>query len=381
MKISTSFLLETNATQVPNVADVPPPLGGIPADIKIGMTAAYAVIFVVALLGNSLGLFVVLKKSSSANVTNLFIANMAVADLLLTLTVIPFSVAFLFRGNLWFGGTLGTVTCKVVFYAVPISISATVLTMVFISFDRFYAIFYPFKGKVFRKPKILSAIIWILSFVLMIPYVLALQVRYVQDAYYCMQVWPGADPNDLTFKGTYRVLKIYHIVLFAMVYALPLFIMTTNYFLICRKLWLRKIPGNVTDTNRAAAEKSKRKVVRLLVIICVVFALCWFPVYVNHYFWYVRPDQAHTLPTEVRFVFNWLAHANSAINPCIYILLNNDFRKEFFATLACCNKILPVTLPPQPFALFEEGKRVQLELHQAEQVCTPFKRHQLVTRL
>ena len=261
---------------------------------------------------------------------------MAVADLLLTLTVMPFSVAFIFRGSLWFGGTLGTITCKAVFYAIPIGISATVLTMMFISLDRFYAIFYPLKEKVFRKPKILSAIIWILSFVLMIPYALTFQVRYRQDAYYCMQVWPWADPNDLTFKETYRVLKIYHIVVFIVMYALPLFITIIVYFLICRKLWLRKIPGNVTDTNRAAAEKSKRKVVRLLVIICVVFALCWFPVYVNHYFWYVRPDQAHMLPTEVQFVFNWLAHANSAINPCLYILLNGKFRKELFALLACC---------------------------------------------
>ena len=137
----------------------------------------------------------------------------------------------------------------------------------------------------------------------MIPYPLTHQVRYEQGAYYCVQIWPWADPNDLTFKETYRVLKIQHIVLFIVMYALPLFITIIVYFLICRKLWLRKIPGNVTDTNRAAAEKSKRKVVRLLVIICVVFALCWFPVYVNHYFCCVRPDQAHTLPTEVQFLF------------------------------------------------------------------------------
>ena len=327
----------TNSTQVPNLTAVPPPIGRIPAaGIKIGITAAYAVIFVVALIGNFLGLFVVLKKSSSASVTNLFIANMAVADLLLTLTLIQFSVAFLFPGNLWFGGTLGTVTCKAMFYAVPIFISATVLTMVFISFDRFYAIFYPFKGKVFRKPKLLSALtIWILFFVLMIPNVLTFQVRYVQDAYYCMQVWPWADPNDLTFKGTYRVLKIYHIVVFIVMYALPLFITFIVYFLICRKLWLRRIPGNLTHTNQAAAEKSRRKMVRLLVIICLVFTLCWSPVYVNHYFWFVRPDQAHTLPTEVQFAFIWLAHGNSAINPCIYILLNNDFRKKLFATPTC----------------------------------------------
>ena len=152
MKFCFSFLLGTNSTQAPNVTAVPPPIGGIPADIKIGITAAYAVIFVVALFGSSLGLFVVLKKSSSAkNVTNLFIANMAVADLLLALTVMPYTVAVLFRGHVWFGGTLGTITCKALSYAIPISLSATVLTMMLISFDRFYAVFYPFKEKVFRS--------------------------------------------------------------------------------------------------------------------------------------------------------------------------------------------------------------------------------------
>ena len=357
-------------THVPNVTATPPQPGGIPADIKIGITSAYAVIFILALVGNSLGLFVVLKKSSSTSSTNLFIANMAVADLLLTLTVMPSSVAFLYRGNLWFGGVLGNITCKALFYAIPISISATVFTMMFISFDRFYAVFYPLKEKVFRRPKILSAIIWISSFLLMIPYVFLFQVRFdpIQKVHECIQVWPWADPNDLTFKETYRVLKPFQICVFIVVYALPLFITIIIYALICRKLWLRKIPGNLTDSNRAVEGKSKRKVVRLLVIICVTFAMCWFPVYVNHYFWYVRPDLPNMLPVEVQLVFSWLAHANSAINPCLYILMNDAFRRQFFATLACCSKIVPATITPQPVALYVHGKRQQLQQNEQQHV-------------
>lgn len=315
-----------------------PAVSGISSDYKIGLTVAYAVIFVIALPGNSLGLAVVLKKSSSSSVTNLFIANMAVADLLLTFTVMPFSVAYVYRDTVWIGGTLGDITCKALFYVMPVSISATVFTMVFISIERFYAIFYPLKEKVFRKPKVLSGIIWLSSTVLMVPYVLLFQVKYFSDldGYYCTQVWPWEDPNDPTFAKTYRVLKAFHIVVFVMMYALPLLITMIVYALICRKLWLRKIPGNVTDGNRAAAEKSKRKVVRLLVIICVAFALCWFPVYVSHYFWYLRPDLGHLIPVGVQLFFGWLAHANSAINPCLYILLNTKFRKELFTMLACC---------------------------------------------
>ena len=331
------FFLVTNVTQFLNsTSPLTQPLD-ISAHFKIGFVSAYVVIFLISLFGNSLGLFVVLRKSSSRSATTLFIANMAVADLLLTLTVMPFSVFYMYRPFQWFGGILGTVTCKALFYIIPVSIAATVFTMVFISFDRFYAIFYPLKEKVFRKPKVLSALISSVSFLLMIPCVLMFQVTYMPslDEYYCVQEWPYADPNDASFVETYRVLKLFHMIMFVLMYALPLLITTIVYALICRKLWLRKIPGNVSESNRVAAEKSKRRVVRLLVIICMMFALCWSPVYVNHYIWYVRPDLQHLLPTEVQLVFLWLAHANSAINPCLYVLLNDDFRRKLFSTLVC----------------------------------------------
>ena len=292
------------------------------------------VIFFVALFGNSVGLYVVLKKFSSTSVTNLFIGNMTVADLLLTTTIMPFSVAFLYRRSLWIGGTLGSITCKTLFYVVPVFISASVFTMMLISFDRFYAIFHPLKGKLFRKPKVLSSTIWVLSFGLMTPYVLLFQTIETQaGVYYCVQRWPWAPPNDTDWSETYRVLKSFHICVFVIVYALPLSTTIIIYSLICRKLWLRKIPGNVTDTNLAAEKRLKRKVTRLLVITCVVFSVCWFPVYVNHYFRFVRPDQSHKLPFKVQLLFYWLAHANSALNPCLYILLNKRYHKAFFATL------------------------------------------------
>ena len=296
------------------------------------------VIFLVALFGNSVGFYVVLikKESSSTSVPNLqlFIGNMAVADLLLTITIMPFSVAYLYRDTLWIGGTLGSITCKALFYVMPVFISASVFTMMLISFDRFYAVFFPLKEKFFQKPKVLSAIIWIFSFGLMTPYVLMFQTKEIQPGvYYCIQEWPWAPPNDTGFTETYKVLKSFHICVFVIVYALPLSITIIIYSLICRKFWLRKIPGNVTDIKLAAEKRLKRKVTRLLVITCVVFAVCWFPVYVNHYFWFVRPDQSHKLPLKVQLLFNWLAHANSALNPCLYILLNEKFRKAFFATL------------------------------------------------
>ena len=242
----------------------------------------------------------------------------------------PYSVKFIYSGGLWFGGKLGIVTCKMLFYAIPISIVASVLTILFISFERFYAVFFPLQEAIFQRPKILSAMIWVLSFALMFPYVFFSDVASdpVTNGYYCDLGMLSTDLDE-----SYRKFKIFHISLFVIMYALPLFITIIIYTLICRKLVHRKLPGNMTDSNRAVVEKSRRKVVRLLVVICVVFALCWFPTYINHFYMFVRPDQKNKLPPVVILVFFWIGHANSAINPCLYILLSDGFRKTLFALL------------------------------------------------
>ena len=233
---------------------------------------------------------------------------------------------------------MGNITCKALFYVIPVSIAATVFTMLVISIDRFYAVFYPLRDKLFRKPRVLSAIIWILSIVLMSPYPVFFQVQPDpgRNVHICIQVWPWQDPNDPTLEQTYRLLKVFHICVFIILYVFPLFIMAIVYFSICRKLWRRIIPGNRTVKNRVVAEMSKRKVVRRLVILVVVFALCWFPTYVNHYFWFVRPEHMHKVSLEIYYILYWLAHANSAINPCLYVILSGSFRRELASTLGCC---------------------------------------------
>ncbi|CAH3123130.1 unnamed protein product [Pocillopora meandrina] len=95
----------------------------------------YVVIFIVALFGNSIGLYVVFVKAVTRKLTNLLIKNLAIADLLVTLTIMPYSVLHLFfKPNQWFGGPAGTVTCKAIFYALPVSIAASIITMVGVPF-------------------------------------------------------------------------------------------------------------------------------------------------------------------------------------------------------------------------------------------------------
>ena len=69
---------------------------------------------------------------------------------------------------------------------------------------------------------------------------------------------------------------------------------------------------------------------------------------------FVRPDQKHKLPPVVILVFFWIGHANSAINPCLYILLNDGYRKDFFALLRnLCGRGTNVVATINPPALIK----------------------------
>ena len=153
-------------------------------ETKVGFTFAYITIFVISLLGNSVRV-VVSAKTSSKRITYLLIKNLAVADLILTLTVMPYSVLLMYFDR-WFGGLMGTITCKLFCYAILVSIAASVITLTIISIDRFFVIYYPLKLTLFHKHKTITMIIWSVSLLAGSPYLLLYQVEKFRDHYVCL---------------------------------------------------------------------------------------------------------------------------------------------------------------------------------------------------
>lgn len=225
---------------------------------------------------------------------------------------------------------MGTITCKLIFYAIPVSIAASVITLTIISIDRFFAIFFPLKLTLFHKHKTITMVIWFVSLLAVTPYLLLFKVSKPGDYYVCQPEWPWSkDP-----KETYLVIRAFHIFGFIAFYALPLLITAVVNCLIARRVWFHKYPGNATSFNKTLTEAARRKVVRMLTIIVVGFALCWLPTYVNHYFMFFQLAVWEKTPIAIWNFNFWLAHANSAINPLFYIALNRSFRNAFLDTTA-----------------------------------------------
>lgn len=300
---------------------------------RIITTTVYAVTIICGLVGNGLGLFLASRRKAGNRATNLFIANMAVADLLVTLFAMPSSVLFINVGQKWIGGVIGQVTCKFVHFAYQMSIPASIFTVLLVSFHRYFVICHPMKANVFRNGKVMTAVIWISCAVYAIPFVMAYDIVEYNDASYCLRIF---SPFDYQKSG-----QTYYLVTFILLYFVPLTILLVLYSLITHRLWQRKIPGNVNKARIRLVQREKRRIIKALILIVMVFVICWFPAHATHYLAYYRTDIYCNIPAEVVVFFFWLCHANSIINPCLYVLISPSYRKFvvriFGRVCSCCS--------------------------------------------
>lgn len=105
----------------------------------------YISIIIVAFLGNGVVCHIVLSKPRMRTVTNLFIANLAVGDILMTIFCVPFSFFSILVLAYW---PFGNVLCHLVNYSQAVSVLVSAYTLVAISIDRYIAIMWPLRPRI-----------------------------------------------------------------------------------------------------------------------------------------------------------------------------------------------------------------------------------------
>lgn len=158
------------------------------------------------------------------------------------------------------------------------------------------------------------------SAILLSPYFYIFEVQQHSGVYHCLV---SIGNNSLESLG------IYHAITFGVLYVIPLSLIGAFYFAVCRKLWLRKIPGNPSAVNLRTANRSKKRTIKMLIIIVVVFGLCWLPAHVMHLFVFFKHDVYKTFPQYAILLAFFASHVNSAVNPILYITLNKNFMHAF----------------------------------------------------
>ncbi|XP_050436017.1 neuropeptide SIFamide receptor-like [Adelges cooleyi] len=289
---------------------------------------AYTMVFLVGLVGNLLVVSVVFRSPRMRNVTNYFIVNLAVADILVLVFCLPATLL----SNIYVPWILGEYMCKIVPYIQGVSVAASVYSLIAVSADRFLAIWYPLKCQVTtRRARYIIGFIWFVSTTITIPWALFFDmVAIFKDApnlELCLEVWPDYLDGNLYFLvGN-----------LGMCYVVPMIAISLCYIMIWVKVSRRTIPTDNKDAQmERIQQKSKVKVVKMLALVVITFVVSWLPLYAIFarikLFGKLEPWEEEFLPI-VTPLAQWLGASNSCINPVLYAFFNKKFRRGFTAVL------------------------------------------------
>lgn len=316
--------MASNMTQNNTIS---PPGEGVvvPRDIQVGVTVVAVTTFILAGIGNSLVIYIVCTVNQMKSSTNTLIANMAVADLLMTIDI-PYILKWVYVWNGWFGTFMGTALCKFFHSAQVGSLAASVFSLVAISLDRSFGILFPMRTIMTRNVvRFAIAAIWLGALALSIPIMLV--VKNTKDEgtgnMVCDENWPPISH------------KTYAWFLFTTSYIIPILIIAVVYFLAGMRLWSRKLPGHRTLMSHKKAQASSRRATVMLITVVIVFALSWFPFQALEIIRYIDPKilTNFTVPMAVWYVIPWFGYCNSAVNPIIYVIFSENYRHEFYRIL------------------------------------------------
>uniref|UniRef100_A0AAY4BC68 G-protein coupled receptors family 1 profile domain-containing protein n=1 Tax=Denticeps clupeoides TaxID=299321 RepID=A0AAY4BC68_9TELE len=289
--------------------------------MKTLLVVAYSVIIVFSLFGNSMVCHVVLKTKRMHSVTSLFIMNLAIADLMITLLNTPFTLVR-FVHSTW---VFGKVMCHVSRFAQYCSVHVSVLTLVAIAVNRHQAIIHPMKPRISRERGLVWIIvIWAMASCFSMPHAIyqkLIRFDYGKVRIVCLPSFPP--PSDLFWKYL-------DLTTFFLLYILPLTIISVAYIVIAKKVWSHNTIGDVTLAQSANHRRRKRMTMKMLMLVVAVFAICWFPL--NCYV-VLLSSKLIKSNNAVYFIFHWFATSSTCYNPFIYCWLNHSFRAEL--------KILP----------------------------------------
>lgn len=278
----------------------------------------YCVIFLISLIGNTVVCFVVCRRMKIKSVTNYFIMNLAVSDLLYTFCV-PFDM-FATMNRAW---PYGAVMCRLLWPAQTMTITVSGFTLTALSVTRFWAVVYPFRRQLsIRRASMVIAILWILATSTVIPYIHFLSYRTSTQK--CSEYWP-----------THKERQIYTASLLVVQYALPLMIISTCYI----RIGFELTKGQTKTSNRTlvkARGKEAKKVIKMLVIVTLVFAILTLPSTIM-WMWldFGKADQHFAHFWDIMEVLNVFDFLNCASNPVIYSFCNESFSREFRRQIGC----------------------------------------------
>ncbi|XP_065290468.1 gastrin/cholecystokinin type B receptor-like isoform X1 [Dermacentor albipictus] len=324
------------------------------------LVAPYTIILLLAVLGNGLVILTLAINQRMRTVTNLFLLNLAVSDLLLGVFCMPFTLVGVLLREFVFGQLM----CKLIPYLQAVSVCVSDWTLVAVSVERYYAICQPLRSRAWQTPRHAQrtvAVVWVVSLFLMLPIALLSELRPTRDSakMKCREDW-----GDALYE------RLFTLFLDVLLLVLPLVVMVATYARIAVTLHSamqqqqttattgsplkngspfaavhpsQREPGTSLRLHRGATIRwhprdpdrslaTKQRIIRMLFVVVVEFFVCWTPLYVLNTVSLFQPEAVYYgLGYRGICFLQLLAYASSCCNPITYCFMNRTFRVSFLA--------------------------------------------------
>ncbi|XP_074659292.1 uncharacterized protein LOC141912027 isoform X2 [Tubulanus polymorphus] len=302
----------------------------VATQIGLEMTMIFA--WILAFFGNLLVIAVVVRHEGMRTRTNIFIANLAIADFLVSVLNMPFSFVTVITRR-W---VFGSVMCQINGFAMLFFFCVSVHTLMYISVHKYVTITHPFSERhkmTYAKVGVMIAATYVISGILCVLTNFVLNhVLYKRNTSQCGPAYPN---NPQTYVHT--------AIISAFTYIIPLIIMIVAYIRIFIEIraYSKRLTVHSNMDRHCILTRQKRATVTLVIVMCV-FLLCWTP-----YFFYANYSTAlvsrgKKVPPFLNPICYWFGYINSACNPIIYGLRSPSFR-EGYKRIFCFSKKIVIS--------------------------------------
>uniref|UniRef100_A0A336LK69 CSON007408 protein n=1 Tax=Culicoides sonorensis TaxID=179676 RepID=A0A336LK69_CULSO len=321
LRTSISFINnsdhDNNSTRTNGTQNISPP--GY-TESTVPVIIAYCVLFIIAGGGNiSVVVTLFRSKRHRRSRVSLMIFNLAVADLMVALIMIPLEVGWRITVE-W---EAGNIACKAFLFARAFCLYLSSNVLVCVSLDRCFAVIYPLRvSAARRRGKLMLACAWFIALVYAFPQSIIFHVKeHPQIPGFTQCVTFGSFSNQIMETA-------YNLFCMIAMYFLPLVIISIAYsFILCEIANRSKEKVNTPTTTSALRlrcndithiERARQRTLRLTITIVCVFVWCWTP-YVFMTLWYMFDrESAAKVDTAVQDGLFIMAVSNSCMNPLIY---------------------------------------------------------------
>ncbi|XP_078284237.1 C-C chemokine receptor type 2-like [Rhinoraja longicauda] len=298
---------------------------------ELVMPIFYSLVLLLSLLGNGLVLMILIKYEYLKSITNIFILNLAISDLLSAISL-PFWAVH--HSNGWI---FGNVMCKIMSGIFYVGFYSGIMFLTLMTIDRYLAVVHAVTAVRSRKvcyAMITSMVVWLVSIIATIPdFYFSKELEDTEGQYICDNFYPTDN------IATWKLLKnCQQNVLF---FTLPLIIIVYCYF-------------RIIQTILKCRTVQKHRTLRVIFTIVVVFFLCWAPYNIVIFlrsleeFYMLRsgleydPDCDYENQIDYAdLISHSIVYFHCCLNPIFYAFVGEKFRRHL---IYFCGHYMPHSL-------------------------------------